>query len=440
MRSARQGVAGFLAGIMAFALLVGGGGAAWAYWTASAQGTGQVTTPSVTVTQISFPSLNATYTNAHARQTVTGPFSISNTGSVAGFATASISSTAPIAAQLPLTIWRVANSAACVAGSTIPSDAVTGTWASATLGNIQLAAGQAQTLCVRTTIPLSQRDSVASATGDARAAGTLNVSLATTTGWTAASTPAVATQTMSAIYPLDTALAPVNDSRWHSIRSANGATCLDVEANNTFGNAIAYQCGSSVQANQMWQVVPVSEADRSLITLRPRHSPNSRLAVDGSNRQVTVSSDPASPAQQWYVQRVSTTTVQFVSATNGLCLSMPQASGVAALTMIDCSNIGSVIVNPLRIPLGFSSNATTTTLTVGPRVAAAPFFLQRLSGGTWTTVTTTSQANALTVANDLLVEGPNTMRIIFIDGTFPAYNNLVLNRAGTVVTAVSGTG
>ncbi|GGE97815.1 hypothetical protein GCM10011313_21080 [Mycetocola zhadangensis] len=245
---------------------------------------------------------------------------------------------------------------------------------------------------------------------------------------------------MSAIYPLDTALAPVNDSRWHSIRSANGATCLDVEANNTFGNAIAYQCGSSVQANQMWQVVPVSEADRSLITLRPRHSPNSRLAVDGSNRQVTVSSDPASPAQQWYVQRVSTTTVQFVSATNGLCLSMPQASGVAALTMIDCSNIGSVIVNPLRIPLGFSSNATTTTLTVGPRVAAAPFFLQRLSGGTWTTVTTTSQANALTVANDLLVEGPNTMRIIFIDGTFPAYNNLVLNRAGTVVTAVSGTG
>ncbi|NUL49316.1 hypothetical protein F7P69_29575 [Cellulosimicrobium funkei] len=429
MRATRAGVAAFIAGFMALAL-VAGGGAAWAYWTATAQGTGQVTTPSVQISETNFSALQATYINTHTRLTTTGSFTITNNGSVAGVATSRISAPGGIAPQMPLRIWPAASASACTPSATIPESAASGTWASAAVEGTALAAGASQTFCVRTTVPVSQRDALATTSGTATVAGALNVSMvATGTGWSATANPALANQTTQAIYRLDAALAPATDSRWHTLRSAgNSTTCLEVSASGGAGSAVASAtCAQNADGftapNQFWQVIPVNEANRTLVTLRPRHAPSTRLAVDGTGRQVIAAANPASTTQQWHVQRGPNAAVQFVSAVDGRCLAVPSATGTGALSMVDCTNPASVLVAPDRRPLTFRSGGLLGlgyhTLIVGPRATGATMTLQRWNGSAWNNVTTNtgSNPNEIRFSTGLLAIGTHTLRLIFADGT-----------------------
>lgn len=442
----RKITVGFIAGVMAFAVLIGGGGA-WAYWTATVRGAATVTTPSVAVSQANFSVLNASFANAHSRLTSTGSFTVTNTGGSAGVATVSISATGGVAPQMPLRMWPVATAGACSAAAVIPGGAASGTWASATISNTTLAAGQSQIFCVRTTVPVSQRNALATTTGGTTILvnGTLNVSLAAA-GWTATASGS-AVQRSVGIYPLDNSLAPVEDSRWHAFRNgASTSVCMDVQSSSAVAGTqvIAYPCQADdgiPKENQFWQVIPVDETDRSLITLRPRHAPTMRLDVNGN--QITIQESSAATSQQWYVQRVSPSTVQgvppstvqLVSAVDGRCLSIP-ASGI--LSMANCESGGTVLISPQRVPLQVSTLLTTATLAVGP--GASTLRLQRWNGTAWTNLTTSSTATTLSFSAPLLSAGENTMRVVFPDGTV-AYN-LVLRYTvlGLIVTVVSGTG
>lgn len=453
MRAFRGSVTALVAGVMAFFLLAGGG-AAWAFWTATANGTGQANTLSVAVTETNFNVLRATYTNTHTRLTSTGSFTITNTGEVAGVASTRISATGTVAPQMPLRMWPVASATACTAAATIPTSAISGTWASAAIEGTTLAAGASQIFCVRTTVPVAQRNALASTTGTVTVPGTLNVSLVGTgTGWTATSIPGSAPQRTEAIYPLDTSLAPANDSRWFVLRSgANSNVCLDVASSGGAGaNVISWTCtltsNGVQQANQFWQAIPVSEADRTLVTLRPRHSPATRLSVDASGRQVLAAANTALPAQQWYVQRVSATTVQFVSASNGQCLSVPGNTANSAMSLVDCTTTASALVTADRVPLNFTGGISTTTLLVGTSAAGAGLALQRYNPllGNWDTMTTTTiptsgNSTGLRITSNLqLGLGDNTMRIVFPDGSV-AYSLVINYNLLTGTSIVSGNG
>lgn len=440
MRAFRGSVTALVAGVMAFFLLAGGG-AAWAFWSATASGAGQANTLSVAVTQSNFDVLRATYTNATLRQTSTGSFTVTNTGEVAGVASTRITATGTVAPQMPIRMWPVSSAAQCTPAVAIPANAASGTWASTTIDGTPLAPGASQTFCVRTTIPLAQRSALASTSGSVSVAGTLSVSLVGTgTGWTAAASGA-ATQRTEAIYPLDVSgLPPESESRWFVLRSAaNANTCLDVAGSGGVGaNVISYGCGAAAaQSNQFWQVIPVNSSDPSLVTLRPRHSPANRLAVDATNRQTLAAASPTALAQQWYVQRVSPTTIQFVSAVDGLCLALPGGT-TATLTTVDCTNAASVVTAPQRIPLGITTGLLNTTLTFGQTSSGAQLTLQRLSGSTWLPVSTApAGASSLTFLNTSIPLLSNvSLRLVFPDGTV-AYN-LVLGNLGAVTTVVSG--
>lgn len=444
MGARRLAVRGFLAGVAAFALLAGGG-SAWASWTASAQGTAQVTTPSVSVTQTNFNVLRATYTNSANRQTMSGSFTITNTGSVPGVATTTISSTGTAGRGFPIRMWLVPSAASCSLAAVIPDSAVSGTWALTTIAGTSLAAGQSQIFCVRTTVPVSQRNALASPTGSLTAPGTLTVSLASAeTGWTAASAPASAPQTTQAIYPLDASLAPATTSRWFAFRAAtNSNACLDVAASGSAGSTvISWACVRTAeglpQANELWQVVPVSEADPTLVAIRPRHAPTTRLAVDANGRQIIAAVNSAAPAQQWYVQRASSTTVQFVSAVDGRCLALPATTGNGALSLAECTSAATVLVTPERIPLGFSTSAQSTSLTVGPSVSGAGLTLQRWTGAAWTDIASASGSVITFSQSTSLAAGDNSLRIVFPDGSV-AYT-LTLSLTNGVVTPSSGVG
>lgn len=452
MRTTRARILAVIAGVLAFALLAGGG-TAWAYWTATAQGTGQVTTPSVQISQTNFTALQATYINTHTRLTATGSFTVTNNGSVAGTATSRISATGTIAPQMPLSIWPAASAGVCTPSATIPGSAVSGTWASAAVAGTPLAAGASQTFCVRTDVPVAQRNTLATASGTATVAGTLNVSLAATgTGWTAAAAPATAHQTTQAIYPLDPVLAPATDSRWHAFRSAgNSNACLDVSSSGGPGTTVisgtcAVNAGGYTGPSQFWQVIPVNESNRTLVTLRPRHAPATRLAVDGTRRQVTATASPTSTSQQWHVQRGPNSAVQFVSAVDGRCLSLPSTTGAGSLSTVDCTNPASVLVAPERKPLDFTSGALLGagfhTLIVGPRDSSARLTLQRQNAlGGWSNVTTTtpSDPNQIRFSTGLLALGTHTLRLVFADGTV-AYDFVLYSPLLGGMNKVSGFG
>ncbi|WP_413317397.1 RICIN domain-containing protein [Agrococcus sp. 1P02AA] len=451
MRRTRKGLTAFAVGALAFAVLAGGG-AASASWTAGALGSGQVTTPAVRVAQASFPSLGATFTNTHTSLTTTGSFTITNPGTVAGVASSTITSADARAPQLALRIWPVASTAACTPATAVPTTAATGTWAATTVAGTALAAGASQVLCVRTTLPLAQRNALASTTGAISVPAILSVSLVGTgTGWTAAAAGVTATHRTQAIYPLDAGLAPTVGSRWHTIRSAaSTGVCLDVSGGGGAGSlAIGWTCtqaNGAPQGNQLWQVIPVSEADRTLVTLRPRHQTGTRLAVDGTGRQ-SIAAAAAGAAQQWHVQRVSASTVQLVSAVDGRCLSLPTTSSGTARTTVDCTDAAAAVLSPQLQPLGFTWNpgligiGSNAALTVGAN--RADLILERESApGTWQGVAFAQPAaypTMITIAPANLPTGTSSLRLRYADGTV-AYA-FVLNRSSSnVVSAVSGTG
>lgn len=430
-----------VAAIAVCALSVGGG-AAWAAWTASAQASGQSTTPSVAITQVAFGQLNETYINTHTRLTETGSFTLTNTGTAAGPVAASITAPGSFAPLLPLRIWPVASTAACTAATTIPGTAASGTWASTTVPGVTLAGGASQVYCVRTTVPLAQRQSLATASGAQTVTATLAASL-TSSGWTAQA-GATTTQATAAIYPLSTDLPKTAQSSWYRLANSGDANaCLDVANSGGAGALlISYVCTDN--ANQRFQIVALG-ADPSVVTLRPRHAPGTRVSVRADGTQELAAANSAALSQQWIVQTRagSPTRYQLVSALDGRCLTVRAPWSDAAHTVVDCP-LANVELIPTRDPLTFSGGLILTgTFDVGPAVFAQPLSVQRLVGTTWTTEATLA-AGSRTVSFALptitLLSTERQYRLVYPDGSV-AFGGIVLTPSLLIGwSATAGTG
>lgn len=462
MFAGRQRIAGFIAGILAFSLL--GGGAAWAYWTTSAQGSGTIQTRTVSITQTNFANLSDIYRNH--KPTSTGSFTVTNTGATDGVVTISIAtSPAGLAADLPIRVWPVANAAACTATTTMPNSASTGTWASYSLGTgTALAAGASVTYCVRTIAVSRQSVATASAGGVRTSTATLTATLDDDDGWDGTRTAtATATQATELIYLAPVAGSPnyisPGNSNWFLVkRTATLTQCLDVSNSGSGGtSAIAWSCHAG--PNQRWEFLPVSAASApgggtNFVRIRPKHAAGLglRLAVNGSNQVVAVTEDTTSTAQLWEFQRITETTFQLISHNSGFCLNMGDTALDVALTVSACATTTAARANQIltltREPLtlnvsgGGGTGGNVTFGFSGAETSTAQYRIQILSGGNWSNRGSASgtEASSVSMPRSDVPTGTSTWRIV-IEGTSTViYSGITLNRSVNTVTATAGIG
>lgn|GEM_PF-2763407 len=442
----RRGILGFVAGALAGSLALGGT-AAWGYWSAAATATGAAQTPKVAVSQLNFASNTHTFTNTTSSLTTTGSFTVTNTGEVAGAVSVSLASSDALAAQMPLSVWPVPAASACTAAATVPSVAASGSWKSVTLalgGTLGSAASQA--FCLRTQVP--DRQSLATAAGSASFDATLTASLAAG-GWTATASTGKAEQATSRIYPLATAYLVNADSRWYRLATGSGSPCLSLPdgAGASDAGLRSSACASTPGTHQVWQVLPVSEQDQSLVTLRPRSAPATRITV-GADGVLSNAVASTGTGQQFRVQRIDDTHVQLVSPPSGLCLPVP-AAGNGGLSLVDCTAADTTILMT-RVPitvtnvLGLASLVHFGAVTTSGDVGLATQYQK--ADGTWATIPlqlTTGGADATLLLSGVLATTnvAYPVRVVFAndpDGNLPvprwgtAFSGLTVTASGVL--------
>lgn len=433
----------FIVGIVTFIALIGSGGA-WAYWSASVSSTGSLSTQSVSVSHMNFPTLSATYLLNSLQST--GTFTVTNTGQANGVATVRISGAGSLAAQMPIKVWTVANASTCDNTSATPGGAVAGTWGTGPSLTPSISAGQSVVYCVRTTIP--DWTVLATPTGAQSTQPQVSVSL-NSDGWIATTATATNTQQTQGMFPLSPNFFDPTLSRWFTIRSQiNSGVCLDVEGSGGAGSEnISYSCHGN--SNQRWEFRPVSGTNQSLVTIHPRHALVTSLSYNSDNTEVLQSSS-SSLSQRWYVQQVpgsSSDTVRLVNAENGRCFGMRSTSSGLGMPTVTCSDPTSQIVLR-REPLTFSQTGTSVRFTFGGSNVSGTVTLQRWNGSAWVAVGTAAisaqylQYTYTTTDAALgthLPVGDTKFRILNT-GNVVLWGDIVLNRVADTVTSTSGIG
>lgn len=438
-----------LALLTAGALAVGG--TAWAYWTATATGTGSVATKSVAITETNFSGLAALYQN-HAL-TSTGNFTVANTGQTTG--TVSISIAAPasgLGADLPIRVWAVASAAACTSSTTVPPSAMTGTWASFTsTGTITMSAGQNQMYCVRTTA--KSRQALADTSGTQSTIPVLTVTLQDSAGWDGDATDTASnTQATQLIYPYPSInsanFVQTGLSNWFTIRSASNANlCLDDSNSGGAGtHVITWTCHS--YPNQRWEILPTGGSTSNLVRLRGKSETtlDTRLSVNPTNGLLIATTDTGATEQLWEFQRISTNEFQLVAAGTGLCLTMKGSSVDSQIGVSQCSTSASARANQVlvldREPLTFTNGSTVRFEFDGANTGASSYRIQQFSGGTWVNrgTATNTYDTQVEMSRSSIPSGSSQWRIVINGTASVVYDNIRLSRTLNTVTATSGVG
>ncbi|MBD9699340.1 RICIN domain-containing protein [Flavimobilis sp. GY10621] len=428
------------------ATLLASTGAAWAYWTATANLTASIKLSDVRVALGGTSGLTTTFANEALVSTTS--FTVSNPGSETGAVTLRVvpGTASSLRGTLRLELWRQAGGSCATTSGTV----TTGTWAtiSAPVGN--LAAGTTQTWCARTTA--TSREAIAHVSGTQSATTSLVASMSVSGG--AVTDTAAVTHSTRLVYPAAnvTSLLPANASAWFTIQRGQATTrCLDVAYSGGTGAAVlGYGCLTS--PNQRWRIAAVAGGAPGRVTFQPMHGSGlpTRIAVNGTNVQVSTASDVAS--QRWFYQAVSATTFQLVDETGGRCLT----TGVEEYdpsTVVACSDAlrSRQVFGATRHPLAMTVSGDQVRFSFGtvPGGAAVSagwedLRLQVSSGGTWTDVVGTSRDDvSITAPRAALTTGTNiAYRIVRTAGgtTYVLYDGIQITRSGTTVTIVRGNG
>lgn len=420
--------------LVAGVALAAGVGGAWAYFRSDTTASGTIRTPTVTVTPLDTTQLGVTLTNRQPYLGTLKSFRVANSGDVEGAVTVRLTSQSDAAAELDTRLWLADPVMGC---ATEPASPATGSWRDTALEPFSLAPGATQTLCVTTALPLENRDAVAATSGAQTIPTAVSIALVGAgTGWTAHAEAAIAHATQ-AIYPLSSDVVPVADSQWFALRSASTATvCLDGTMASGTSRPTAAQC-SLVEgypaATQFWQLIPADGTDTRLVTLRPRHAPGMRLALDSaSGTPILATADTASAAQRWYVQRTETG-IQLVSAVDGRCLLIPPGTAVNGVSIGNCTVTGSSQLAFQRYPLLFETGLAGTTLTIGAKASDAVLKVQFLDKTTWRDLPELLLLAKIETrfAGVNLNTGLNQLRVVFPDGSI-AYTLTVRWESATV--------
>jgi hypothetical protein len=243
MTGARLGVAAGLTTL----LVLGGGSASFALWSATSSVSSTSTAASVGVGHaLSGSTLAVTY-NA-STTTGVGVVTVTNSSTRAGTYTVSISATSASSTLRSAVAVEVGTAATCTAAAVL-SGTVSGTFAATVTTSAAIGAGASVALCVRTSM------TSANITANASSALAATVATSVTVGtWSASASPAI---TFSQAVAASTAT--INGSAWYWIRSTlNPALCLENRNAAVLAGTPTTQgtCeGSSVEnmlANELW--------------------------------------------------------------------------------------------------------------------------------------------------------------------------------------------
>lgn len=160
-----------LAALLAVVFVVAGSSAAWALWTTSATTSSSTTIGKMSASISGTGDMTTTFSSTVT--SVTKPVTMTNSGSIGGTTSTSVSvvtgSSTALAREISVVAWPVASTAACTASAPVGTGSVSGTWASLPSMSSDLAAGAAAVWCVRST-----------PTSSAPASSTTNVNIALT--------------------------------------------------------------------------------------------------------------------------------------------------------------------------------------------------------------------------------------------------------------------
>jgi len=175
--------------------------------------------------------------------------------------------------------------------------------------------------------------------------------------------------------PFTDAPVPLDDSQWYVLRDATGSVCLD-------GSAAATPCALQYDwpaMSQFWQMIPVKNAGASVVTIRPRHTPTTRLQA---GEDVTLTAyDGAALAQRWRLERLTRTgDLRIVSMLDGRCLHLPSSAG-ASVSLGSCNDAQARVADH-RERLAFDVVDGRVALGIGLWTAGLNV-QQRPSGGSW---------------------------------------------------------
>ncbi len=438
-------VRGSISAVLVFTLL-GVGGQAWAYWSATAEGTGTVSTQKASIGENNVSSIDTTFLPNDL--THTAGFSVSNTGQLPGTMGLLFQIADPLASSLQVQVWPANQLTDCTEAAAVPAYALSGTWAAFPDLGRSLNAGESAPFCVRTTI--ADWKAVTSATGS-QSAVLKHYSTLAASGWVANGLTFTPTQKTAGMYPLTANFFDPMLSNWFSMRNrAANSLCLDVDRSQGVGGLLlTYSCQPN--PNERWRFIPVAGSDQSLVTIQPMHTASARIGVDANGNQALVAPAANDPAQQWYIQAVPGTTPvtnQFVNAASGMCLSINKASSGSATTSPVTCDQASAQFQLQRNPLTFTQTDTTLRFTFGGiRTSSYSVKLQRFDGTNWVTTATTATGatfiefaySTLSTDATYVPAGKSQYRLIS-SSSIVWWSNIELDRNGTTVTAVGGVG
>lgn len=426
------------------ATLLASTGAAWAYWTATANLTASIKLSDVRVALGSTAGLTTTFANEALVSTTS--FTVSNPGSEAGTVTLSVvpGAASSLRGALRLELWRQAGGSCATTSGTV----TTGTWAtiSAPVGN--LAAGTTQTWCARTTA--TSREAIAHVSGTQSATTSLVASMSVSGG--AVTDTATGTHTTRLVFPRAdlTALLPANASSWFTIqRDQDRTRCFDVNSSGGAGSTlIGYPCHGD--PNQRWRI-GVADATAASVTLQPMHSGGiaTRIAANGTNVQVATAQNVAT--QRWYLQAISATAFQMVDETGGRCLTLG-AGSTDPSTVEACSDAlrSRQVFRMTRHPLVIAQTGNQVRFSYSTTPGGANVLVgwdevklqASTNGTTWNDVTASARDDAsLTVNVSALSSGSSTnYRIVRASAgtTYVLYSGIQITRSGDSITVVRG--
>lgn len=333
-RPVRRRLIAFAAGAVAFSVFVAGG-AAFAMWRAYSIGTVAVSTPTVSVSTAGFPSAAMTFEN-HLRDR-TSSFTVTNTGSAAGNVSLNITTANTVFAPfVGVQVWTVPNAAACTASST-PTGGATGTMQATTFNDATvLNAGASRVYCMRSRVPIENLRNIGQSSGAQTMTPSLNVAIASS-GWTA-NASATATVGTRFIYTRHETLSTTSALRF---RAPSAGNCM---ASNTSTSVSIRSCtilAIFTNSDAQYDVLKPIAAQLDRIKLRPINYTNTRVAA-GTSALLLQTDATSAPAQEFFVQRVSSTTVQLVSAADGRCIVLG-SSTATSVQLASCGSSGTAI-------------------------------------------------------------------------------------------------
>jgi len=289
---ARLSVAAFIATL----IILGGSGAAFALWSATANVATTATTATVGVSQaLSASSLAHTYSTTEDK--AVGVVTVTNTSSRPATYSTSISATSgPTGFRSAVAV--VVGTGACTTVSTLANQ-VTGTFNAPVIHTGTLAAGASVALCVRT----SMTSAGVTANAGAALAATVTTSATVGTWLTQASTGISFAQSVVTAVVVDRAA-------WYQIKVLDPIRCAKAVGTGMATGQCSAEAQYTANRGEYWRLIPTSDGFYKVVSMASTNMNSTWWSVASTNVNAAMSvGSGTSTNQQWSLTRNANGTI-----------------------------------------------------------------------------------------------------------------------------------